>query len=193
MDDELSTPTGAAARAMVQCARHTALLVLRRRLRQPRGAVGRVLTFADGSSAAVYRETVAAVDHVTEPVVLVVAFRLRRVRSERVHALFRLESLANTPLFAGFPGFVSKLWLRHDQRGRYRGVYQWDGAARAEAYVGALRHVLALVSEPGSIQRAVLPGLLRDAVLADPSLAADLDPRDATAWWRPVEATLPVP
>jgi hypothetical protein len=29
--------------------------------------------------------------------------------------VFRAESILNTPLFAGFPGFVSKLWLAHDE------------------------------------------------------------------------------
>jgi hypothetical protein len=43
-----------------------------------------------------------------EPTVLVVAFRLRAGRG-RAHTLFRWESELNTPLSAGFPGFVSKL------------------------------------------------------------------------------------
>ena len=63
----------------------------------------------------------------------------------RSSAAFPSESLLNTPLFVGFPGFVSKLWLTHDQRGRYRGLYEWDGPARAHAYVRALWWVLALV------------------------------------------------
>jgi hypothetical protein len=53
--------------------------------------------------------------------VLVVEFRLRAVRGLG-HAAFRWESLLNTPLFAGFPGFVSKLWLANDDLGRYRGL-----------------------------------------------------------------------
>jgi hypothetical protein len=32
-------------------------------------------------------------------------------------ALFRWESLLNTPLFVSFPGFVSKLWLADDEHG----------------------------------------------------------------------------
>ena len=71
----------------------------------------------------------------THPPVLVVAFRLRWVRG-RGHALFRAESLLNTPLFVGFPGFVSKLWLAHDENGAYRGFYQWNGATR-RCYVRA--------------------------------------------------------
>jgi hypothetical protein len=98
----------------------------------------------------------------------------------------------NTPLFAGFPGLVSKLWLADDQRGRYRGLYEWDGPARAEAYARALWRILALVSVPGSIHYVVLPGLRRDELLARPQVLAGLDPAGAAgtaAWWRPVEVS----
>ena len=84
------------------------------------------------------------------------------------HALFRAESLLNTPLFVGFPGFISKLWLAPEGGDTYRGVYQWDGAARADAYVRALRWALAPVCARGSIRYVIVPGLRRDDVLADP-------------------------
>jgi hypothetical protein len=58
------------------------------------------------------------------------------------HAAFRRESLLNTPLFAGFPGFVSKLWLADDDLGRYRGPYEWDDPLLAENYARALWRVL---------------------------------------------------
>jgi hypothetical protein len=141
------------------------------------------LRFADGTSARVYRETVIERGATQDPCVLVVEFRLRAVRG-RGHAAFRAESLLNTPLFAGFPGFASKLWLAADERGRYRGLYEWDGPRRAEAYVRALWRVLALVSVPGSIHYVVLPGLRRDEVLERPQILAD--PAAGTAdWWRP--------
>jgi hypothetical protein len=117
--------------------------------------------------------------------VLVVGFRLRRVHRPLAHALFRAESELNTVLFAGFRGLVSKLWLRHDQNGLYRGVYQWDGTEAAVAYVRALWWPLALVSEPGSIHYAVLPGLDRDCILADPDLVDSVVARPG-GWWRPV-------
>jgi hypothetical protein len=98
--------------------------------------------------------------------------------------LFRLESELNTVLFAGFPGLVSKLWLRHDQHGVYRGLYQWDDPEQAVAYVRALWWVLALVSEPGSIHYAVLPGLYRDQVVANPSVV-DTVAAAPGGWWRP--------
>ena len=119
-------PYPAALRAVAGCSASTARLLRQRRLRLPARRVGTQLRFADGTSARVYRETVADRGATLDPCVLVVEFRLRAVRGLG-HAAFRRESLLNTPLFAGFPGFVSKLWLAHDERGRYRGVYEWDG------------------------------------------------------------------
>ena len=145
------------------------------------------LRFADGTSARVYRETVVDGGPPADPCALVVGFRLRVVRGWG-HALFRWESLLNTPLFVGFPGFVSKLWLAHDEHGLYRGVYEWDGPERAEHYARSLWRVLALGCVPGSIHYVVLPGLRRDELLRAPHLREAAAPGDAAAWWRPVEA-----
>jgi hypothetical protein len=172
----------AALRALAGCAAGTVLLLWRRRMHLPRQRTGRELSFADGTTARVYRETMVERTATQDPCVLVVAFRLRAVRG-RGHALFRRESLFNTPLFAGFPGFVSKLWLAHDERGRYRGLYEWDGPERAENYVRALWRVLALVSVPGSIHYVVLPGLRRDVLLERPQEVPGAG-QDAAAWWR---------
>ncbi|WP_402468996.1 hypothetical protein [Isoptericola aurantiacus] len=150
-------------------------------MRQPRSAVGRVVRFADGTQGRVYRETVAARSP-SEPCFLAVAFRLRGIRGDRGHALFRAESLLNTPLFVGFPGFVSKLWLAADERHLYRGLYEWDGAERAEAYACSLWRVLELVSERGSIDYRVVPGLTRDDALARPVPVGAAEAADG--WWR---------
>jgi hypothetical protein len=171
----------AALWAVTSCAASTARLLWRRRLHLPRGHVGMRLRFADRTSARVYRETVVDRDATRDPGVLVVGFRLRAVRGWG-HAVFRWESLLNTPLFAGFPGLVSKLWLADDERGCYRGLYEWDGPKQAGAYARALWRVLALVSVPGSIHYVVLPGLRRDELLARPQILADAA-ADA-AWWR---------
>jgi hypothetical protein len=118
----------------------------------------------------------------------VVGFRLRVVRGWG-HTLFRRESLLNTPLFVGFPGYVSKLWLAHDDRDRYRGVYEWDGPERAEFYARSLWQVLALGCVAGDIHFRVLPGLRRDDLLREPHLAWASAPGDMAAWWRPVAIT----
>jgi hypothetical protein len=172
----------AALKALISCVASTARLLWRGRIHVPPEHVGMRLRFADGTSARVYRETVAGPGETRDPCVLVVEFRLRAVRGFG-HTLFRWESLLNTPLFAGFPGFVSKLWLAADERGRYRGVYEWDGPRHAEAYARALWRVLALVSVRGSIHYLVLPGLRRAELLDRPQVLAG-PAADAPAWGR---------
>src|SRR6266480_5059975 len=164
-----------ALRAVARCSASTTRLLRQHRLRLPAQRVGTLLHFADGTSARVYRETVADRGTTVDPCVLVVEFRLRAVRGLG-HAALRRESLLNTPLFAGFPGFVSKLWLAHDERGRYRGVYEWDGPRLAENYARALWRVLALVSVRGSIHYLVLPGLRRAELLDRPQVLASPRP-----------------
>jgi hypothetical protein len=173
-----------AVRALLRCAGHSVVLIARRRIGQPTSSVGTIVAFADGTTSQIYRETLIDRGPPASPAVLVVCFRLRWIGSEWAHALFRLESELNTLLFAGFPGLVSKLWLRHDEHGVYRGFYQWDGPEAAVAYVRALWWVLALVSKRGSVHYAVLPGLDRDLVLADPTLIDTLDTATG-GWWRP--------
>jgi hypothetical protein len=173
----------AAVVAVVKCALRTVRLLIGREIRQLSEHVDDVLQFADGSFARVYRETTMTCDHVVEPSALVVEFRLRWVRGKG-HAWFRAESLFNTPLFVGFPGFVSKLWLAHDQAGFYRGVYEWDGSELAHAYARALWWILALVSERNSIHYTVLPGRTRAEFLAGDGACGD----DA-AWWRVTSVT----
>jgi hypothetical protein len=175
----------AAVRALANCVAGTARLIWQRRMHLPSQRRGMRLRFADGTSARVFRETVVDRGPTAEPCVLVVEFRMRAVRG-RGHAAFRRESLLNTPLFAGFPGFVSKLWLADDERGRYRGLYEWDGPQLAENYARALWRVLALVSVRGSIHYVVLPGLRRYALLDQPRVL-DSAAADAPAWWRLAE------
>jgi hypothetical protein len=171
---------GTAAVALGRCVARTTVLLVRHAVKQPRDHIDDVLTFADGTRGRVYRETVVVGAPTDEPVTLIVSFRLRGVRG-RGHALFRAESLLNTPLFVGFPGFVSKLWVAHDETGLYRGVYQWNGLALAHAYVRALWWVLALVSRRDSIHYVAVPGLRRDDVLSDPDL---LQFSPGRGWWR---------
>jgi hypothetical protein len=180
-------PLGQALPALARCAVTTARLMARRQLHQPTQYLGRRVRFADGTTGVVYRETV--IDHgiVSEPAVLLVEFRLRGVHG-RGHAVFRAESLLNTPLFAGFPGFVSKLWMAADERGRYRGLYQWDGAHSADQYVRALWWVLALVSNLPSIRYHVVPGAWRDDALTSPRAAVGGAWATGEDWCRPVAA-----
>ncbi|HVT78145.1 MAG TPA: hypothetical protein VHD87_14005 [Acidimicrobiales bacterium] len=173
MNDPL--PLRDAVRALARCVAQSFVLLVRREILQSSGNLGAQLHFADGTTGRVYRETQVRGAARGDVVQLVVGFRLRGVRGWG-HALFRAESLLNTPLFVGFPGFVSKLWVAADETGLYRGVYEWNGAARAQAYVRALWWVLALVSYRSSIDYVVVAG--------------GEDAADTTnAWWRIVDRT----
>jgi hypothetical protein len=186
MNEQSPLPYRVAAWAELRCLGSTVALLVRRHNHLPKQHVGLRLRFADGTSARVYRETV--VDGVpSDPCTVLVEFRLRLVRGWG-HTLFRWESLLNTPLFVGFPGFVSKLWLANDRRGVYCGVYEWDGPERAEHYARSLWRVLALVCEPRSIHYRVVPGLRRDALLIDPHRLDATAPEERVAWWRLVAA-----
>jgi hypothetical protein len=167
--------------ALGACAVRTADLIFHEQLHEPTHNVGREVRWADGTTSVVYRETTS--DHeAAEPCTLVVRFRLRWISRPVWHTLFRLVSEVNTVLFAGFPGFVPKLWFAADDDGFYRGVYDWDGIASAHAYVRALWWALMVVSVRASIEHVVVPGVRRDEFLRDPSMAS-ANP----AWCRPVE------
>ena len=185
MNEQSPLPYPIAAAAEMRCIASTVGLLLDRRIMLPREHVGMRVHFADGTSARVYRETALGGIEPRDASVLLVKFRLRLVRGW-CHNVFRWESLLNTPLFVGFPGFVSKLWLAHDQGNVYRGIYDWDGPERAEHYARSLWRVLALGCVPSSIQYRVLPGLRRDQPLDAPSLIDATTQDSADAWWRPV-------
>jgi hypothetical protein len=180
-NEQVPLPYGVAARGVARCVVDSARLLSSARVHLPRSHVGQRLRFADGTTGRVYRETIVDVAPVHDPCVLIVEFRLCLLRGA-LHTLFRWESLLNTPLFVGFPGFVSKLWLAHDGKNVYRGVYEWDGASRAEHYARCLWRVLALVSARGSIGYVVVPGLTRDDLLADPA-SLDRAPAPAIPDW----------
>jgi hypothetical protein len=153
----------------------TARLQVTGALAAPSGLVGRWMRCDDGSRSRVFRETAVRGRRPADPVVLVVRFRLRWIGRRRwAHTVFRSTCLVNTPLFAGFPGFVTKLWLTDPWTGVYRGVYEWDGAERAERYATQLTRVLALVSVRGSIAHTVIEGVDRAGYVdGDRPLPAD--------------------
>jgi len=183
MNEQRPASLRVAVPAIARCIASTVAMLVTGRFHVIGERRGVWLRFADGTSSEVFRETIS--DHVaSDPCLLVVGFRLRFVRGFG-HALFRVESILNTILFAGFGGYVSKLWMDHDSRGVYRGVYEWDGADRAERYARSLWRILALVSVRGSIRYWVVPGIGRDEALADPGTITD---RGMPEWARIVRA-----
>lgn len=165
-------PLPQALAALARCAVVAVRLMVGGRIHHPRDAVGTRVHVPGGKTSWVYRETVVDRSPATSPCVLLVEFRLRGVRG-RGHALFRAESWLNGPLFAGFPGLLTKWWMAADEQGVYRGLYQYDGAERADAYARALWWVLAVVSVRGSIRHVVVPGARRADVLVPGPGAGD--------------------
>lgn len=176
-----------AVRAFAASTWTTATLLVQREIRSPRRHLDRHIAFADGTTSRVYRVTTRDGAPMRRPTLLVVQFRLRWAgRSRLLHALFRVESVLHTPLFAGFPGFRSKLWLTDEDTGVYRGVYEWDGADQALDYATTLSELLRVVSVPETVRFHVEPGLRPDDVLDDPGLLPENAENAETAerWWR---------
>jgi hypothetical protein len=172
----------AALRDYGECAGQWARMATHHGLLRPHDLVGSTVEFADGSTSRIFRETCVADPVTAEPVLLVIRFRLAFLGDvEALHTGFRYECLIHTPLFAGFPGFRSKLWLEDLHTRTYRGIYQWDGADAATAYAGRMVGLLAPFSNRGTARWHIVPGLLRSVYLGNP---------DATtggaddAWWR---------
>jgi hypothetical protein len=175
--------------AVLRSAVTTFRLLVARRLRMSGATVGNSIHFADGSTSQVFLETSVPSRRPAAPALLVVKFRLRWIGKARwAHRIFHRTCVVNTPLFAGFPGFVSKLWMYDADTGVYRGLYQWDGSDRATTYAERLRLVLLLVCIDATIAYHVEPGVLRGDALAGDAPGPSSGP---DGWWHPtrIDAT----
>ena len=160
-------------------------LVAGRRLTSPKNNLGARLRFADGSSSFVVRETSVTTPGTSDPTLLVIQFRLAALGSNRLlHGAFRRECVIHTPLFAGFPGFRSKLWLDDIETGVYRGVYQWQGGELARHYAARMVGLLAPFSTAGTARYRVVEGVRRDEFLLRPETVQTDAEGD---WWRLAE------
>lgn len=152
------------------------------RLMRPSDHVGDTLTFEDGTSSRVFRETRVADVATAAPALIVIKFRLAFLGDlAPLHAAFRRECLIHTPLFAGFRGFRSKLWLEDRRTRIYRGIYEWDGAEEAAAYAARMVGLLAPFANRGTAQAHIVPGLTLSDYLADPGAATG---GESDGWWR---------
>jgi hypothetical protein len=126
-------------------------------LRLRRDRRGERYRIDQGGTYEIFRETVSAGEPI-DAVVLVVGFRLRLVRSlAPLHWLFQRVCILTTPFWSGFRGFHVKLWMVEPSTKNYLGIYEWDGAANAQAYVDALVRVLHPLSTPDSVWCQLYP------------------------------------
>jgi hypothetical protein len=141
------------------------------------------IVFADGTTSTVFRETRVNGPLPADPVILVIRFRLAFLDDAGLlHAGFHRECLVHTPLFAGFPGFYSKLWLDDPDTRIYRGLYEWDGAKSACSYAECMVGLLRPLSNRGTCDFHVEPGYRRDEFLRGVPQPAG----PAADWWRAV-------
>jgi hypothetical protein len=158
---------------------------------QPSEHVGARLAFADGTTSTVFRETRAVDAAMDEPAVLVIRFRLALLDDlASLHLGFRHECALHTPLFAGYPGFRSKLWLDDRETRLYRGVYQWDGFEAAVAYARRMVGLLAPFSNRGAARFHVARGVRLTEYLLDPDATSG---DESDAWWRLTRPLMPPP
>jgi hypothetical protein len=171
-----------AFRDFAQCARTWGDLTARRQLISPTKWVGVELHFRDGTSPFIFRETARRMVTTDDPAVIVIQFRLAFLGSNpALHAAFRRECVLHTPLFAGFPGFRSKLWADDVRTGVYAGIYEWDGSERAHHYADRMVAFLAPFSTPGTARHHIVEHRHRDEFLATRPGTPD---SGASAWWQ---------
>jgi hypothetical protein len=161
--------------------------VAQRRLTSPKKWVGIGLRFEDGTSPFIFRETALREARTEDPAVLVIQFRVAVLGSSQyLHAAFRRECALHTPLFAGFPGFRSKLWADDVNTG----VYEWQSASLATQYAQRMVGLLAPFSNPGTARYHVIEHLRRNDFLSDRGAARD---SSASGWWQLAEAPTGIP
>lgn len=131
-----------------------------------RGArVGSRVQLPDGRAYTVFRESTRDGSASGESVTLAVWFHLRGVppggRLRRW--LFERLCIVNTVLFAGFDGYVVKLWMVDPQSADYAGLYSWGSSDEAERYAAYITAILRPLSVPGTVGYQIL----RDRSLED--------------------------
>jgi len=141
------------ARQAVRCAVHTARLLEERHLHLRRSRTGVSVSLPDGRSFMVFRESYCDTGESAAPVVLAVWFHLWSIPPGAVRRRWLFEHLCilNTVLFAGFDGFLVKLWMVDAATSDYAGLYSWASAREAERYGHYITAILGPLSTRGSV------------------------------------------
>jgi hypothetical protein len=137
------------------CVARTAWLLVRGKLHIDHSQDGRWALLPDGRTYEIFRRTTssAADEDAGELVTLAVWFHLRLVPAwaQRRRTIFERESILNTLLFAGFAGYVSKLWMVDPETNEFAGLYEWRGREEAERYAHYITSVLRPLSSHGRV------------------------------------------
>jgi hypothetical protein len=166
---EPSWPT--VLRQAAVCAARCARLLVGGRLHLRAARVGSEMRFPDGRAFVVFRESTCDRPTNRTPVMLTVWFHLRGIpRGARVRRwLFERLCLVNTLLFAGFDGYLVKLWMVNPTTSDYAGLYSWTSAEEAQTYGRYITAVLRPLSRPGSVGFEIFPEWTLERYLLRPS------------------------
>lgn len=135
------------------------------RLKRRRQRVG-CQYHVEGGMYTIFRET-EKLGQTGEPVLLIIGFRLKIIRSNRLlHWLFQRVCILTTPFWSGLPGFKTKLWLVDQTTKNYMGIYDWRGKLAAQQYIRFLVPILSFSSLRGSVWVKSVYGNELDAYLA---------------------------
>ena len=159
------TPSAASLlRLAAGCAVRVVKLLVERRLHFRRDRLGAEVSIPDGRRFIVFRDTSRDGPEPLRPVTLAVWFRLRGVPpGARIRRwLFERESILNTILFAGFDGYLVKLWMVDPRTSDYAGLYTWASAEEAKRYAEYITGVLRPLSTSGSVGYEVVADHMLD-------------------------------
>jgi hypothetical protein len=156
-----------AAQAVV-CAARTVRLWIGGQLHVRSSRVGAHVCLPDGRRFEVFRESTRDGVAGPRPVTLTVWFHLWAIPAgARIHQfLFERLCVANTLLFAGFDGYLVKLWMVDPQTADYAGLYSWSSAEEAETYGRYITAMLRPLSSRGSVGYRVLPDVALEDYLS---------------------------
>lgn len=149
--------------ATSSCAGFTRLL-WHHELRLPRDRIGTLYRAGAGDYTA-FRET-ERIGTDGLPVVLVIGFHLRLIRSNRLlHWLFQRACICTTPFWSGLRGFHTKLWMFNESTKDYIGIYDWRGEQPAQAYIRYLIPILHFFAVKGTVWYHAYPAVALDEFL----------------------------
>jgi hypothetical protein len=143
----------------VHCMVRTAGLLAGGQLHLRLSRVGSRVALPNGASFVVFRESYSDAPGAGTPVVLAVWFHLRAIPpgAEYRRWLFERLCILNTVLFAGFDGYLVKLWMVDPATSDYAGLYSWASAQSAERYGRYITAILQPLSSPRSVGFQVVP------------------------------------
>ena len=145
-------------RQAARCAARTVRLLASNQLHLEASRAGAKVRLPDGRPLEVFRESTRDGPAGERPVTLAVWFHLWAIPAgARVRRyLFERLCLLNTVLFAGFDGYLVKLWMVDPRTSDYAGLYAWRTAEEADTYGRYITTVLRPLSRRGSVGFEVL-------------------------------------